>query len=690
MNTTSEIHEIGQPTALGTSSLYKDEGLGAKPLSHLGLPNNDCEGFCADFVSNDNLSPHVTEYGGSFHKPSRYLSDPSSVSIWKTMEHSSTSKMPIEGHYRGKTQGLLHMDDHESINPPGCDSASSEAKLDDEMFGAGLSNQSMMPENDFMDFPDPLDFEDDESLFYMNEKGNTDGSCLGLCSILLDSPGDIHHMIANKNDVGPTNVSEACLEIPGTSCYGELNVICDQMHSQHPDEHNSSVLGVNVSSTSSHTSNMVELLEEFMICVVNTEDLDVPNNDNAIFPDPAPVSSNLEQSTREVTALVSDNNLSLPNERYPVGGLCKVEEHVASMQPTASSSVQPTVSSSKRSPLSLLKIGALQSSDGCTVGVEPPEVSYIAGCITYADSRIDDANPCRSETIGLNSTPVVAIKEQTAASCFQNQDNTDNSFASFLESHLQETDDAKIPPANAADNLPEEAVMPVGLRICLPMQPDVDSAETGFSEAVVMVSTSDQEEQFYDSEDDIPYFSDIEALILEMDLGQYDEESCLLSKEASRYQHIDPKDTIRLEQSFISRTNRSILSHGAFAVFYGRHLKYFIKDTEVSIGRETEDKKVDIDLGREGRANKISRRQAIIKMDENGLFSLKNIGKFSIFVNGQTVPAKKLTNLPPHSLVKIQDMHFAFEVNKRAVEQHIKKMRRGCQELSTSRFDWRP
>lgn len=30
---------------------------------------------------------------------------------------------------------------------------------------------------------------------------------------------------------------------------------------------------------------------------------------------------------------------------------------------------------------------------------------------------------------------------------------------------------------------------------------------------------------------------------------------------------------------------------------------------KVSIGRETEDVKVDIDLGKEGRANKISRRQ---------------------------------------------------------------------------------
>jgi hypothetical protein len=32
---------------------------------------------------------------------------------------------------------------------------------------------------------------------------------------------------------------------------------------------------------------------------------------------------------------------------------------------------------------------------------------------------------------------------------------------------------------------------------------------------------------------------------------------------------------------------------------------------KVTLGRETEDVKVDIDLGKEGRANKISRRQVI-------------------------------------------------------------------------------
>lgn len=40
-------------------------------------------------------------------------------------------------------------------------------------------------------------------------------------------------------------------------------------------------------------------------------------------------------------------------------------------------------------------------------------------------------------------------------------------------------------------------------------------------------------------------------------------------------------------------------------------------------------------------------------MDEEGAFSVENIGKFSIFVNGKEVPTHKRVNLLRHSLVKV-------------------------------------
>ncbi|KAJ6919354.1 hypothetical protein NC651_013343 [Populus alba x Populus x berolinensis] len=120
-------------------------------------------------------------------------------------------------------------------------------------------------------------------------------------------------------------------------------------------------------------------------------------------------------------------------------------------------------------------------------------------------------------------------------------------------------------------------------------------------------STSNQEES--GSDDDVPCFSDIEAMILEMDLCPDDSDS-FFNHEVSRYQNEDAmRAIIRLEQCAQSSMQRAIASRGALAVLYGRHLKHYIKDTEVMLGRATEDMDVDIDLGREGPANKISRRQ---------------------------------------------------------------------------------
>ncbi|GJZ77354.1 SMAD/FHA domain, microspherule protein domain protein [Tanacetum coccineum] len=130
-----------------------------------------------------------------------------------------------------------------------------------------------------------------------------------------------------------------------------------------------------------------------------------------------------------------------------------------------------------------------------------------------------------------------------------------------------------------------------------------------------------------DSDGDIPYFSDVEAMVNFLDFR------------FARYQNENAKRMImRLEQAARSSFQRAMSSHGALAIFYGRRLKHYIRKAEVTIGRSTDDTEVDIDLRKEGRANKISRRQAIIKLETDGSFSLKNLGASSIsFKNGKDV-----------------------------------------------------
>ncbi|KAG5245553.1 Forkhead-associated domain-containing protein [Salix suchowensis] len=184
-------------------------------------------------------------------------------------------------------------------------------------------------------------------------------------------------------------------------------------------------------------------------------------------------------------------------------------------------------------------------------------------------------------------------------------------------------------------------------------------------------STSNQEES--GSDDDVPSFSDIEAMILEMDLCPDDSDS-FNNHEVSRYQNEDAmRAIIRLEQCAQSSMQRAIASRGALAVLYGRHLKHYIKDTlrYVMLGRATEDMDVDIDLGREGPANKISRRQALIKMEGDGSFFLKNLGKSPMFLNGKELTSGQSMGLRSSSLIEIREMAFVFEVNRKSVTRHL-------------------
>lgn len=179
----------------------------------------------------------------------------------------------------------------------------------------------------------------------------------------------------------------------------------------------------------------------------------------------------------------------------------------------------------------------------------------------------------------------------------------------------------------------------------------------------------------YDNENEIPYFSDVEAMILEMDLCSSDPDTNA-SKEVSVYQLEETMRTVmRLEQCAQSIEHRAIASHGALAVLYGRNMKQYIKKSEVILGRAADGFQVDIDLGREGgRANKISRRQAIIKLDANGSFVIKNLGKFSIFVNGKEVVPGKLWGLRSNCLIQIRGFSFIFEFNNKCVKSFMANM----------------
>ncbi|XLS50409.1 hypothetical protein HN51_011086 [Arachis hypogaea] len=74
---------------------------------------------------------------------------------------------------------------------------------------------------------------------------------------------------------------------------------------------------------------------------------------------------------------------------------------------------------------------------------------------------------------------------------------------------------------------------------------------------------------------------------------------------------------------------------------------------QVLLGRATEGVLVDIDLGKGSYANKISRYQAIIKLDNDGSFYIKNFGKTSILVNNKEVQTGQSQRLHSNCLIEV-------------------------------------
>ncbi|CAL9240767.1 unnamed protein product [Arabidopsis halleri] len=172
-----------------------------------------------------------------------------------------------------------------------------------------------------------------------------------------------------------------------------------------------------------------------------------------------------------------------------------------------------------------------------------------------------------------------------------------------------------------------------------------------------------------ESDEDLPSFSDLEAMILDMDLEPIGEDQYEL--EASRYRNEKMARMImRLEQSAQSYMNYDIASHGAFALLYGSS-KHYINKTELLLGRATGEYPVDIDLGRSGSETRFSRRQALIKLKQDGCFEIKNLGKFSIWMNEEEIGHGEVVILKNSCLIQIREKSFIFETNEKAVKKYL-------------------
>ncbi|KAM5546695.1 hypothetical protein ABKV19_001299 [Rosa sericea] len=426
-------------------------------------------------------------------------------------------------------------------------------------------------------------------------------------SILLSSPKDVHEDDVPEFCQPPQLVSVSCEAVSFVVHTAEMVLSVEPSQTGHDDRLDISCSDANKPSSSTSVplnptemtvAPMVpvapemavaeEVQEEEMICTLNTEDPDIPSNDDIMFPT-AIVHTSLQPSSKEASNLATDQRKS----DQQIKTLEKKEDPA---QPFRKESPNPA--RDKNDPAAASQCRLADATLNCiTKGLLNEEEINVPGIVAELASL----------TAELGSTSMAFPEPQT------------NPSALVCEESEEESND------------------------------DVDD----------------------DDEDaDIPYFSDIETMILEMDLCPADEESDI-SRRVSKYQHEDAKrKIIRLEQCAQSSMQRALASKGTLAVLYDHHVKHYIKKTEVIIGRTTEDNQVDIDLG----DNKVSRRQALIKMDADGSFSLKNLGKSSIFLNGREIATGELLSFASSNLIEIREMAFVFEINHKSVRQYLAKI----------------
>ncbi|WVZ60904.1 hypothetical protein U9M48_010863 [Paspalum notatum var. saurae] len=437
----------------------------------------------------------------------------------------------------------------------------------------------------------------------------------------------------------------------------EANICCDQIDpAQCNVKNNADVSGIIMVPTSLE----VPCPGLYVECKLNTEDPEIPCNDDVVTPREYPLeccTSTLGQKSENTMYSVSPETSPPSNAEQSKADLTLIkDEDVANLQPPLPAvRLNPLISEQKEDSVAHDK--------GDVLGAKPSVDPSTNGGFLTSNIDVNDGNTCM---LALPSFSAAGFGEGEGSPCSLGQHEVfDNSHGLTLQNSVEASD---LMQHNSLDGQPE-----LGDESAL--QNHVPSnllSDLGIQDPVATVPTPGHAEEFPDDENDVPNYYDIEALILDQDLIPWDQDSDLMHPEVTRFHHPESRKTlIRLEQGARSYMNRAIMSRGAFAVIYGMHLRYYIKDPEVTLGRETEDVKVDIDLGKEGRANKISRRQAVIKMDEAGSFHIKNIGKSPIFVNSKEIPSCKRINLSSDSLIEIKDMRFIFHIYQDAVKRYI-------------------
>ncbi|KAJ0023679.1 hypothetical protein NQD34_003578 [Periophthalmus magnuspinnatus] len=180
----------------------------------------------------------------------------------------------------------------------------------------------------------------------------------------------------------------------------------------------------------------------------------------------------------------------------------------------------------------------------------------------------------------------------------------------------------------------------------------------------------DQSVQPLPKGDQVLNFSDAEQMIDDVKLKDVRNIFCLSELMVSdRHQK---REIRQLEQELprwqvlvdnITGMSMPDFDNQTLAALRGRMVRYLMRSREITLGRATKDKQIDVDLSLEGPAWKISRKQGIIKLKNNGDFFIVNEGRRPIYIDGRPVLSGNKWKLNNNSVVEIAGLRFVFLIN---------------------------
>ncbi|XP_011310632.1 microspherule protein 1 isoform X2 [Fopius arisanus] len=172
-----------------------------------------------------------------------------------------------------------------------------------------------------------------------------------------------------------------------------------------------------------------------------------------------------------------------------------------------------------------------------------------------------------------------------------------------------------------------------------------------------IMSFSDAEDTINDSE-----LTDQKDEIIDAELALADRknkrEIRVLENELSRWQVLVDS---------VTGVNPPDFDNQTLAILRGRLVRYLMRSKEITVGRSTKDHNVDVDLTLEGPAWKVSRRQATIRLRNNGDFFLSSEGKRPIFVDSRPILAGNKMKLNNNSVIEVAGLRFIFLINQELI-----------------------